>query len=76
MNKSNSRLESYPEIYLASFTRNGSYRNELEVLRNTVSYLKKALEAHLVAIKRKESGRILAKTSQEINNVINETKAC
>ena len=30
MNKSNSRLESYPEIYLASFTRNGSYRNELE----------------------------------------------
>ena len=30
MNKSNSRLESYPEIYLASFTRNGSYRNEIQ----------------------------------------------
>ena len=48
----------------------------LRVLRNTVSYLKKAFEAHLVAIKRKESGRILAKTSQEINNEIDETKAC
>ena len=48
----------------------------LRVLRNTVSCLKKALEAHLVAIKRKESGKILAKTSQEINNEIDETKAC